>query len=484
MQKTDNTPVVIGISSISQNQSFKKLDEALILMNLATKNAINDAGNNKITEYIEEIQIPKGYWKYRDPGRWIAKKNNIFNAETSVTKVGVLQQNLINTACLKIQNGDISGSLIVGGESRYKRVLSKKLGEKYIETELTDNPDHYIKAIDELRLPEEENELGQMAVGYYAILESAFRASNRIGIDTHNQNIANLYKKFSEIASKNKDSWNKVRFSKQDILDCSINNPMQAFPYNKLHCTSWNVNQSSAMIIVSKHVADKLNISESKRVYPLASSESNFMVPTILRDNLIEPIGMKLAAEFIIKICDDYKVKPNVFDLYSCFPIAVQMFAKSLCLDSDSLYTVTGGMSFAGGPLNHYVLTSSVKMIEEIRSDSKKIGLITGVSGMMTKQSYALWAKNPLNKFKYQDVTEQTMKIDCPRKLSKQIDGKAMVIGYTIINKENQKKAIIFSEDSNKNRKILITREEKYIKDMEKKEWVGKEIKFNGKYLV
>lgn len=341
-------------------------------MNLATKNAINDTGNNKITEYIEEIQIPKGYWKYRDPGRWIAKKNNIFNAETSVTKVGVLQQNLINTACLKIQNGDISGSLIVGGESRYKRVLSKKLGEKYIETELTDNPDHYIKAIDELRLPEEENELGQMAVGYYAILESAFRASNRIGIDTHNQNIANLYKKFSEIASKNKDSWNKVRFSKQDILDCSINNPMQAFPYNKLHCTSWNVNQSSAMIIVSKHVADKLNISESKRVYPLASSESNFMVPTILRDNLIEPIGMKLAAEFIIKICDDYKVKPNVYDLYSCFPIAVQMFAKSLCLDSDSLYTVTGGMSFAGGPLNHYVLTSSVKMIEEIRSDSKK----------------------------------------------------------------------------------------------------------------
>ena len=135
MQK-NKTPVVIGVSSITQKGSYEDLDEALILMDMATKNAIKDCGNNDIKKYINEISIPKGYWKYRDPGNWIAENNNIKNIKTSITKVGVLQQNLINTAALKIQEGSINASLIIGGESRYKRVIASKLGKKYIETEL------------------------------------------------------------------------------------------------------------------------------------------------------------------------------------------------------------------------------------------------------------------------------------------------------------------------------------------------------------
>ena len=42
----------------------------------------------------------------------------------------------------------------------------------------------YIKAPDELNLDIEKEELGLMAVGYYAILESAFRASLKKNIDT------------------------------------------------------------------------------------------------------------------------------------------------------------------------------------------------------------------------------------------------------------------------------------------------------------
>ena len=38
-------------------------------------------------------------------------------------------------------------------------------------------------------------------------------------------------------------------------------------------------------------------------------------------------------------------------DLYSCFPSAVQAFVEALGLDEARALTVTGGMSFAGGPL-------------------------------------------------------------------------------------------------------------------------------------
>jgi acetyl-CoA C-acetyltransferase len=483
MQK-NKTPVVIGVSSITQKGKYEDLDEALILMDIATKSAIEDCGNPDIKKYINEISIPKGYWKYRDPGKWIAKNNNIKDIKTSITKIGVLQQNLINKAALKIQKGNIGASLLIGGESRYKRVIANKLGKKYIETELKINPDQYIKAESELRLDEEEEVLGQMAVGYYSILESAYRASKKNSIEDHNRNIANLYEKFSKIAVNNKNSWVSTPKTNKDILEASNTNPKQSFPYNKLHCTSWNVNQSSALIICSEDIADKLNIAHSKRVYPLASSESNNMIPTLLRRKLIDPLGIKLAAKYILDICKTHGIQHNTYDLYSCFPIAVQMFADALKLKNRQDLTVTGGMAFAGGPLNHYVMTSTVKMIDEIRNDISKIGIVTGVSGMMTKQSFAIWAKKPLEKFYFKDVSLDAQSLDKPLKISNQSNGKAVIIGYTIMDDQKGPKAVLYVEDLNNDRKILISRDNKYINDMEKNEWVGKEIDFNGRYLV
>ena len=63
-----NKPVVVGIGNIQQQEKFKDLDEALILMDKATKGAIADSSKD-IINYIDEIRIPKGFWKYRDPGK-------------------------------------------------------------------------------------------------------------------------------------------------------------------------------------------------------------------------------------------------------------------------------------------------------------------------------------------------------------------------------------------------------------------------------
>ena len=123
-----NRPVLIGIGCLQQKGSFAELDEALILMEQATIAAIQDTENPAIVNYIDEIQIPKGYWAYRDPGKWIAEKHGFSGAITSVTKIGVLQQNLINSACEKIINEEIRASLIVGGEARYKKIQALKEG--------------------------------------------------------------------------------------------------------------------------------------------------------------------------------------------------------------------------------------------------------------------------------------------------------------------------------------------------------------------
>ena len=481
-----NRPVVVGISSLQQVGSFDDLDEALILMEKVSQAAIKDSTNNDISKYIDEIQVPKGYWKYRDPGKWIAQRNGFAHAETSVTKIGVLQQNLINSACNNIITGKIRASLIVGGEARFKKIRALIEDKDYVETELNTNPDHYVKAKEDLHIQEEEDSLGLMAVGYYAILESALRQKKNLTIKKHNQNIGELYCDFSKIAAQNPDGILENAYSCDEITYASKKNPMQAFPYNKLHCTSWNVNQASAMILCSEELADELNIPLNKRLYPLVSSETNHMVATIQRPNLIEPVGLKLAAQYILDTCKHNNFYPNTYELYSCFPIAVQMFAEVLELEIDKPLTVTGGMSFAGGPLNNYMIHSTVKMLDEIRKDSKKIGLVTGISGMMTKQAFCVWANAPLTDFTSKDVTDQAAQIEEPIPLSRLENGNGVIIGYTILskNKDVAEKAVLYVEDTNRERKVLISYDQDIIKSMGEEEWVGKSINFKGRYLV
>jgi len=374
----------------------------------------------------------------------------------------------------------------LGGEARYKRTKALIEKKEFVETELTQNPDNYVKAKDELQIDREKEVLGTMAVGYYAIFESALRSKREKGFNKHHKYLSDVYEKFSKIAVSNKDGWSEQEVSSEVILNSSNKNPQIAFPYNKYHCTSWNVNQAAAIVICSEELANSLHIDQKKRIYPIAASENNHMIPSILRPHLSEQVGMQMAANFIMDICKNKDINISYFDLYSCFPVAVQMFADALGIEDISNSTITGGMSFAGGPLNSYVLHSTVKMIKRLRqNNNNKAGVITGVSGMMTKQSYCLWSNQSSSKFMFKDVTKDASKIDIPKKISTKNFGEAKIIGYTIIS-DNQiiKKAVIYVEDANSERNIIQSHDIKVIKSMESEEWVGKVINFENLQLV
>ena len=475
----DNRPVIVGVGSIQQKGNYKSLDEALILMDIATKKAIKDTNNENIKNFIEEIHIPKGYWRYRDPGKWIATKNNFKDVKTSVYKIGVLQQSLLNSCCNKILNKEIGASLIVGGEARYKQLRSVIEKKEYFETKLDENPDFYIKAKEDLYGDEELEELGAMAVGYYATMETALRKNDNENIEEHQNNIASMYEEFSKVASNNEDAWLDHPYSKKEILETSKKNKMLAYPYNKLHCTSWNVNQSAALIICSEELANKLEIDNKKRVYPISSSENNHMIAIQQRPKLYESLGMIYAAKSINRMMEQLDIRLDAYDLYSCFPAAVKMFSKSLELGSEIPKTITGSMPYAGGPLNSFVIHSTVKMIQKIRALEARHGLVTGVSGMMTKQSFCVWGKEYQEQFIFDDVTERAKLDEKPVELSNIAEGEGEIIGYTIIEgSEHASKAVLYLDDEKKHRKVVSSLDKNFINLLMEEEWVGKKVKF------
>ncbi len=85
-------------------------------------------------------------------------------------------------------------------------------------------------------------------------------------------------------------------------------------------------------------------------------------------------------------------------DLYSCFPSAVEIAARELRVpvgDPRRSLTLTGGLTFAGGPGNNYGFHAVASMVTALRSDPGSRGLITGLGWYMTKHSVGIYGTEP-----------------------------------------------------------------------------------------
>ena len=95
-------------------------------------------------------------------------------------------------------------------------------------------------------------------------------------------------------------------------------------------------------------------------------------------------------------------------DLYSCFPSSVQVAATELGIPDGLPLTVTGGLTFGGGPLNSYTLHAVARMAEVVRAERGSTGLVHGNGGWLAKQAFAIYsAEPPADGFRYENLQQQ-----------------------------------------------------------------------------
>ena len=85
----------------------------------------------------------------------------------------------------------------------------------------------------------------------------------------------------------------------------------------------------------------------------------------------------------------------DLVDLYSCFPSAVQLGAQSLGLSLDRQLTRTGGLCFAGGPWNNYVMHAIATLMDDLRAQPGSKGLIWANGGYATKHAFGVYGTTP-----------------------------------------------------------------------------------------
>jgi acetyl-CoA C-acetyltransferase len=123
-------------------------------------------------------------------------------------------------------------------------------------------------------------------------------------------------------------------------------------------------------------------------------------------------------------------------DLYSCFPSAVEIAADELGLGLDRPLTVTGGMSFAGGPWNNYPMHGIATMAGILRDDAGSIGLCTANGGYTTKHALGLYGTRPPTSGQFRWGHPQDAVDALPRREAAADDfsGEATIETYTVMH--------------------------------------------------
>jgi len=436
MPEAPRTPVLVGAAAVSQREEDPaRAHEPSELMALALERAAEDAGSRQLLARADRIAAPRGFWDYADPCRLVAERVGASRARSEVAEVGVLQTTLLGRAAQAIARGEADVVLVTGGEAKYRQQRAARAGREAPLTRQTGvSPECVLRPAADI-LSRLEIDAGlTMPVRQYAMIENALRAAEHQGLDAHRRAVAELWSRMSAVAAANPDAWSREFVPADAIREPGGRNRMLAFPYTTLHNSQWNVDQAAGLVFCSLATARVLGLPRERWVFPLAVADSNHMRAMSERRALHRCPGFARAAERALAHAGRGPGELAHLELYSCFPVAVRVQARELSLDEARPLSVTGGMAFAGGPLNNFVLQALVRMAQVLRGDPGSTGLVTAVSGILTKQGVSLWSSEPAPAgFGFDDVSEATAREVEAVEVVGPVDAAATVASYTVL---------------------------------------------------
>jgi acetyl-CoA C-acetyltransferase len=104
--------------------------------------------------------------------------------------------------------------------------------------------------------------------------------------------------------------------------------------------------------------------------------------------------------------------------------------------DPDRVPTITGGLTFGGGPGNNYVTHSISSMVVALRSDPTSQGLVTALGWFCTKHSWGVYSASPPREgFRWAGPQNEIDRR--ARCVSEQREGTATVESYTVTHGSN-----------------------------------------------
>ena len=389
------TPVLVGAGqSLLRAQGLDDALDPVGLMALAVEEAVADAGLDAVPDVDTVRVVGLISWRYGNPAQVLAEQLGIASREFAMTPMGGNSpQSLVNSTALAIQRGDVDVAILTGAEAWRTRMRARKLGVELDWPKAPEDSEPVVLGEDlVMNHPDELARQIQMPVQVYPMFETAIRAAAGRSPEDHLVRISELWARFSAVAAANPKAWIRDAKTAEEIRTVGPDNRMIGLPYVKYMNSNNDVDMGAALVMTSVEAARRLGVPEDRWVYPLSGTDCHEHQFISHRWSFHETpaveLGGRLALELAGLTIDDI----DLVDLYSCFPSAVQLGAQSLGLDLERPLTLTGGLPFAGGPWNNYVMHAIATMMQRLREQPGATGLVWANGGYTTKHAFGVYS--------------------------------------------------------------------------------------------
>lgn len=404
------TPVLIGYGQVNHREDIDPAARSVEPVDLMAA-AVERAAGAAVIEAVDSIRVVNILSaQYRDPGLLLGQRIGASDFSTLYSPVGGnVPQSLLNQACLDIQRGRAGVVLLAGAETwRTRRGLRAK-GAKLVWTEQDHSvPMAEVSGDDVPMAGDAEIRIQLDRPAYvYPLFEQALRVANGESIDDHLERIGQLWARFNAVAVDNPHAWIRKPATANDIRRPGPQNRMISWPYTKLMNSNNMVDQGAALVLTSVEQARRLRIPAQRWVYPHAGTDAHDTPSIAERHELHRSPAIRIAGARVLELAGLGIDDIDYVDLYSCFPSAVQVAAAELGFSVDDParpLTVTGGLTFAGGPWSNYVMHSIATMAELLAANPGRRGLITANGGYLTKHSFGVYSTEPPARFRWEDT--------------------------------------------------------------------------------
>jgi len=431
------TPVIIGTGQVLQrSDSPADAMDPVAMMVEAIRAASSDAGLSSVPSPDSIRVVGLLAWNYGNPAHFIAQDLGLSPRELGLSGMGGnTPQTLVNKASVEISEGKADIVFLTGGETTRTRAKAKKANIELNWRKTDIAPTMVSEEMDMVHPIEFERKI-YMPIQVYPMFETALRAHANRSISDHQVHISELWARFSEVAARNPYAWSRQVRTAEEIRTVSPNNRMVGFPYLKLMNSNNDVDMSAAIIICSVEKAQALGVPRDRWVFPHSGTDTHEHNFVSNRHHFYKTPAIEIGGARALQLAGVSMSDISIVDLYSCFPSAVQLGAQSLGLDITSQLTRTGGLPFAGGPWNNYVMHAIATVVNDLREKPSEKAFVWANGGYTTKHAFGVYATEPpKNGFKFaypQDEVDALPRRDVA--LASDAAGSATVEAYSVMH--------------------------------------------------
>jgi acetyl-CoA C-acetyltransferase len=463
MPIADNTPIIIGTGQHTWREADATRTPLDALCD-ASRTALADTGKETLAQAIDAIAMVRfiadttpgvGALFPRNPGSALAQRLGIDKpAVFQGTIGGNTPQYLINQFADRLARGEHGVVLFAGAELLATLFSVLRSGEDISAwADAAQEPPTLGVEREGHTATERAHGLYE-PINTYPLFENSLRHHMGRNQDENTALISELCSRMSKVAAANPHAWRPQFQHAEQISAVAKRNRYIGYPYTRAMNPILEVDMAAAVVMTTVGKARELGIDQSKWIYLRAGADAHDIWYVSERPTLHTSPAINMAWQSVSGQAGITLDEISHFDIYSCFPSAIEVACHEIGLDplDDRGVTVTGGMPYFGGPGNNYALHAIAQMAETLRSSVSGHGLVTANGMYLTKHSMGVYSTEPPSRL-WQDSRSDVLqqRIDASPRLSVAADpsGKATIETYTVgFDREGPKRGIVIARNT------------------------------------